>query len=142
MALWETQDPYPSHESEPFTHNQLNMTRSVVKQRRRGTRRTATTRSVERTKVRPRSKGLSSIPLSTIHHLPHITYRRSKSSPKIRLKHCEPLCAKATTTYTPSAAISKSLKSTFEHRRREYSFQSILQVWVRERQGSAFFAVW
>lgn len=51
MALWETQDPYPSHESEPFTHSQLNMTRSVVKQRRRGTSRTATTRSVERTKI-------------------------------------------------------------------------------------------
>ena len=34
MALWETQGSCRSHESEPFMHNQLRMTGSVVKQRR------------------------------------------------------------------------------------------------------------
>ena len=51
MALSETQGSCRSNESEPFTHNQLRMTGSVVKQRRGGTRSIATTRGVEGTKT-------------------------------------------------------------------------------------------
>ena len=127
MALWKTQDPYHGHESEPFKRNQLNTAGSVVKQRRGGTTSIATTRSVERTKIvesststfdnrlfkfSPSTKDLSSSPLSSIHHPSLITYhiRKSNSTPKIRFKHREPLCAKATATSMLSAAISNGTR--------------------------------
>ena len=74
MALWETQGPCRSHKSEPFMHNALRMTGSVVKQRRGGTRSIATTRGIEGTKIIDSStstfdygtKALSSSPFSNV----------------------------------------------------------------------------
>lgn len=123
MASWETQGPCRSHESEPFMHNQLNITGSVAKQRRGGTRTIATTRNVKRTKIVESSTPTfdnrifrlgygtkSSRSFSNIRHPTHITYEESKSTPKIRFEHREPLCAKATATSTLGAATCNGSK--------------------------------
>lgn len=125
MTLWETQDPYCSHESGPFKYNKMNTADSIMKQRG-GTTSIATTKTVERTKIvesststfdnkifrfSPGPKSSSSSPLSIIHHLPHITYER-----QIRTRSASSTASNYVQRLRPHACCVRPFPSLRNHR--------------------------